>query len=257
MARTLYRSSAATIYRQIKQCKGWEIFDHTDKAYCLPPCADSGYPSDSVCMTLLSIAEVITAGYAKGLFNGFLIDKNAKRLTLDDLKTIANNVTNPNYSRPATPSILPTTSVKHYRSESTESSRSWFVTKSEIRHDTAPRKDSVVDSVKSDEDFPKEGHSEILTDENGEQLYSVERVLDSRLYRRQLQYKVEWAGYELDEIWYPAANFRGTPFVLQDFHTKHPDAAGPPMRLQQWLESAREGYEAEPHKKDNSVATSK
>ncbi|KAM4057396.1 reverse transcriptase (RNA-dependent DNA polymerase) [Hirsutella rhossiliensis] len=52
-------------------------------------------------------------------------------------------------------------------------------------------------------------------------------------------------GCDPDETWYPARNFRNAPIALKVFHDEHPDAAGPPVNLQYWIEcaAAEEGCE--------------
>jgi len=41
-----------------------------------------------------------------------------------------------------------------------------------------------------------------------QQEWKVEKILDSRHHRKQIQYRVKWTGFhDLDRIWYPACNF--------------------------------------------------
>lgn len=79
-------------------------------------------------------------------------------------------------------------------------------------------------------------------DINGEAEYLVERVKASRLFgrNRTLQYQVDWVGGDPDDVWYPAKNFKNSPVRLNDFHKAHPDAAGPPVRLEAWMRAAAE-----------------
>lgn len=78
---------------------------------------------------------------------------------------------------------------------------------------------------------------------NDQDEWEVERVLASRLYRRKLEYRVKWVGADDDPTWYPARNFKGSPHLVRDFHQAHPDAAGPPSRLNDWLIAWEKGEE--------------
>lgn len=81
--------------------------------------------------------------------------------------------------------------------------------------------------------------------------YEVERILDSRVNRGQLQYRAKWLGYENDPVWYPAENFKNSPHKLRDFHTANLVRPGPPNRLEVWLQCWEEGREADDHPNDN------
>ena len=60
---------------------------------------------------------------------------------------------------------------------------------------------------------------------DGEEEYEVEEILDSRIYRKKLQYLVKWKGYGHGEnTWEPAANFDHASEVVEDFHKKYPTA---------------------------------
>ncbi|KAM4063351.1 his(2)-Cys(2) zinc finger domain-containing protein [Hirsutella rhossiliensis] len=82
---------------------------------------------------------------------------------------------------------------------------------------------------------------------NGEPEWEVDQVQQSRVTgrSRRLEYQVLWKGCDPDETWYPARNFRNAPMALKIFHDEHPDAAGPPVNLQYWIEcaAAEEGCE--------------
>jgi hypothetical protein len=59
----------------------------------------------------------------------------------------------------------------------------------------------------------------------GNSLYEVQSILDSRLYRGKVQYRVEWKGYPLDEAtWEPEANLKKAPLEIAEFHKQHPNA---------------------------------
>ena len=52
----------------------------------------------------------------------------------------------------------------------------------------------------------------------------MEKILDSCLFCRKLQYKVKWKGYGIEDIsWEPSEDVHA-PALIQDFHCLHPDA---------------------------------
>lgn len=59
----------------------------------------------------------------------------------------------------------------------------------------------------------------------GEERYVVEKVIDSRIYRRQLQYKVRWKGYgQGDDTWQTADDLKGAKALVNKFHRENPEA---------------------------------
>jgi len=86
---------------------------------------------------------------------------------------------------------------------------------------------------------------------NNELEWTVDQILASRTHRGTLQYQVSWVGYDPDDTWYPAENFIGSPNKIQEFHTRYPEAAGPPTRLQQWIDAYLKRDELEPCPEDN------
>jgi hypothetical protein len=54
----------------------------------------------------------------------------------------------------------------------------------------------------------------------GEEEYEVERIEDSRIFRRQLQFLVKWKGYD-EMSWEPAVNVDGLK-AIDEFHTQQP-----------------------------------
>lgn len=62
-------------------------------------------------------------------------------------------------------------------------------------------------------------------DVEGQEEYEVEEILDSRLYRRKLEYLVRWKGYDdASNTWEPAENVKNAPLLIKEFHKKHPQA---------------------------------
>jgi len=56
----------------------------------------------------------------------------------------------------------------------------------------------------------------------------VEKILDSRRHRKQIQYQVKWAGFhDPDRTWYPAHNFENSPDLIHQFHEEYPEKPAP------------------------------
>ncbi|KAG5730106.1 hypothetical protein E4T56_gene1853 [Termitomyces sp. T112] len=59
---------------------------------------------------------------------------------------------------------------------------------------------------------------------NDEEEYEVEEILDSRMFRGRLQFKVKWKGYGIEDIsWEPQASVHA-PALIRDFYRRHPNA---------------------------------
>lgn len=52
-----------------------------------------------------------------------------------------------------------------------------------------------------------------------------------------LHYEVAWKGWSKDEYLYPARDLKRAPEELLKFHWENPHEAGPPKRMDQWLEA--------------------
>ena len=53
--------------------------------------------------------------------------------------------------------------------------------------------------------------------------YEVDTIVDSCIYKGQLQYLVHWKGYDKSEqTWEPASNLTNSPEIVEQFHTSHP-----------------------------------
>ena len=76
---------------------------------------------------------------------------------------------------------------------------------------------------------------------NDDEEWEVEQILDSRIHRKKLQYRVKWLGFDEDRTWYPASNFMGSPHRLRTFHVDYPERPGPPKRLEEWLRAWENG----------------
>jgi hypothetical protein len=59
----------------------------------------------------------------------------------------------------------------------------------------------------------------------GQDEFEVEKVLNSRLHRRKVQYLVKWVGYDDSEnTWEPARNLTHAWDLVRDFHIQNPSA---------------------------------
>ena len=62
-------------------------------------------------------------------------------------------------------------------------------------------------------------------------IYKVEKVLDSKLIHRKLHYLVHWKGYPIEkQTWEPIANLNTAKELVKDFHKEHPSAPCPIAR---------------------------
>jgi len=86
---------------------------------------------------------------------------------------------------------------------------------------------------------------------NGELEWEVGQILSSRILRGKLYYKVEWKGWDPDDQWYPASNFKNAAIILRRFHEQYPDEAGPPVRIESWIRCAKEDKFDKDHADDN------
>ena len=62
----------------------------------------------------------------------------------------------------------------------------------------------------------------IVTGDHETDEWEVETVLDSKVIRGKLKYKVQWVGYPPDNKWYDSSNFGNAAEKTNDFHTKYP-----------------------------------
>lgn len=107
---------------------------------------------------------------------------------------------------------------------------------------------SASPSVESDILGTKEEEEEVEDEE-----MIAEEIFRSRLYGSILKYRVKWRGMPPDQKWYNARELRMQPDLLQNFHAQNPDQAGPPVRLSDWFQAARDGVSPKIHSDDNSA----
>ena len=64
---------------------------------------------------------------------------------------------------------------------------------------------------------------------NGFEEYEVEEILDSRIKRNNLQYKIRWKNYPdpSEDTWEDQSNVENAPIPVRQFHDKYPDKPAP------------------------------
>jgi len=88
---------------------------------------------------------------------------------------------------------------------------------------------SLLEPTASTEPIP--GHQQpppppVIVQEQQE--WEVEKILDSRRHRNQIQYRVKWTGFhDPDRTWYPARNFENLPDLICQFHEEYPEKPAP------------------------------
>lgn len=101
------------------------------------------------------------------------------------------------------------------------------------------------------QDLERPGGDVVNPDVPDEEEWEVDEILSSRISRHKLQYKVAWKGWDPDDNWYPASDFKNAPVKLKEYHERNPTQAGPPMRLQEWLDAATGDRFDPPHPDDD------
>jgi len=63
-----------------------------------------------------------------------------------------------------------------------------------------------------------------------QQVWEVEKILNSQRHRNQIQYRVTWTGFHNpDHTWYPARNFENSPDLVHQFHEEYPEKPVPQL----------------------------
>lgn len=61
--------------------------------------------------------------------------------------------------------------------------------------------------------------------------FEIIRILNSRYRNKVLEYKLEWAGYDIgDDAWQKANTLEDADHLIKEFHEAHPSAAGPALK---------------------------
>ncbi len=72
----------------------------------------------------------------------------------------------------------------------------------------------------------------IVIDEDEEEKYEMDDILDSRYHYGKLQYRVAWIDHSSDRAWYPAENFqKHSKEILIDYHQRYSDKSKSELRL--------------------------
>ena len=59
--------------------------------------------------------------------------------------------------------------------------------------------------------------------EDCDEEYEVEAIIDSCIYKGNLQYLVHWKGYnDSEQTWEPVSNLKNLPEIVEQFHKSHP-----------------------------------
>jgi hypothetical protein len=68
----------------------------------------------------------------------------------------------------------------------------------------------------------------VLVDDEGEEHYEIEKILDSRVLRQKLHFLVKWRGYGYEDNKWVGEEELDAPELLKEFYSRHP---GAPRRL--------------------------
>ncbi len=74
--------------------------------------------------------------------------------------------------------------------------------------------------------------SSIMIDEDEEEKYEINHILDNRYHYDKLQYKVVWIDHSSDRAWYFAENFqKHSKKIFIDYHQRYSDKSESKLRL--------------------------
>ena len=86
-------------------------------------------------------------------------------------------------------------------------------------HKLYPYRGTEVNGLLPEEPGP------IELEDDDEPEYEVDKLLDSRIQWRRLEYKVKWKGYDTSHnSWQPVGNLKNAKCSITAFHKKHPNA---------------------------------
>jgi hypothetical protein len=85
--------------------------------------------------------------------------------------------------------------------------------------------DSLTEQIQS-------SSSSIVIDDQNEEEYEIDDILNSRYHYEKLQYKVVWTDHSSDRAWYFAENFQEhSKEIFIDYHQRYSDKSGSELRL--------------------------
>ena len=73
------------------------------------------------------------------------------------------------------------------------------------------------------------------------------------MVRKQLRYKVQWVGHDVDVDEYLPEDLNYAPIALKAFHDEYLEKPGPPRNLQYWLDYALKDTWLEGRRDDNAA----
>ena len=76
---------------------------------------------------------------------------------------------------------------------------------------------------------------------NDQDEWEVEDIIAVRKRYNKLEYRAKWVGHDEDPEWYPATDFKYSPYRLRTFHLQYPALPGPPAELLNWLQAWEDG----------------
>ena len=65
----------------------------------------------------------------------------------------------------------------------------------------------------------------------GDEEWEVQEVIAVKKKGNRLLYRANWVGHDEDLEWYPASNFKYSPYKLKDFYLANKTLLGPPKNL--------------------------
>jgi hypothetical protein len=105
-----------------------------------------------------------------------------------------------------------------------------------------------------DDPLPGQQNEEPLPIEvEDNQEWEVDKILGVRVVRKQLRYKIQWKGYDIDADEYLPEDLNHAPLALKAFHDEYPDLPGPPRNLQYWLDCAEKEVWPLKRRNDNTA----
>jgi hypothetical protein len=107
--------------------------------------------------------------------------------------------------------------------------------------------DSLIEQIQSPS-------SSIVIDEDEEEKYEINDILDSRYHYDKLQYRVVWIDHLSDRIWYSAENFQNhSKEILNDYHQRYSIKSESKMQLIAIIETMLSEWIRKEHKETKQL----